>query len=417
MAVTPTVQIGDEVSRRDYGSGSVYQRASDGRWVATVEAGWTRNGTRRRPARLAKTEAEAKRKLRDLLREVEDGKRSGPDRRMTVKAWAEKWLEATERTSRPSTFTTEKGAVNAWIVPTIGHRRLGDLDADDILAVTKALRAAGKSTSTAQRYQSVLSRMLKAAARAGHTISQSAMLADKPERSVSDRQAIPVTQTLTLLERASHLPHGSRWAIAFLQGLRQGESLGLTRDCIDLERGLLRVEWQLQPLPYLDKRDRSKGHRVPDSYEARHLVDAYHLVRPKTKKGYRVIPLIPWAADALAVWLERAPANPWGLVWPAADGRPQSKPDDTAEWRRLQAIEPALAHPSGRPWHIHEIRHATATLLMELGVEESVRIAIMGHSSIAVTRGYEFVDTAALRTALEAAGQRLGEWRALGGGE
>ena len=54
---------------------------------------------------------------------------------------------------------------------------------------------------------------------------------------------------------------------------------------------------------------------------------------------------------------------------------------------------------------------------MGLKVEESVRIAIMGHSSITVTRGYEFVNDAAMRKALEAAGDRLGQWRALRGGQ
>ena len=403
--------------RRDYGSGSVYQRKRDGRWVASVDAGYNRNGTRRRPERTAKTEAEAKRKLRALIRELEDDKRTGPDTRTTVKAYAAKWLERAERKDRPNSHSTDRTAVNSWIVPTIGHRRLADVDADDILAITKAVRAAGLSTSTAKRYQGPLLRMLKAAAQDGHRITQSALLADRPEAAVSDRMDVPLPDALTLLERASHLPHGSRWAIAFLQGLRPGECLGLTRDAINLDRSTLTIDWQLQTLPYLDKRDRSKGFRIPDGYEARHLARAYHLVRPKSRKGWRVIPLIPWAADAFRVWLPQVPANPWGLVYPTAAGLPCSAESDTAEWRTLQAGPPVIAHQSGRPWHRHEIRNTTATMLLELGVEESVRIAIMGHSTIATTRGYERVNTEPMRAALVAAGERLGQWRALGIGE
>jgi len=80
--------------------------------------------------------------------------------------------------------------------------------------------------------------------------------------------------------------------------------------------------------------------------------------------------------------------------------------DDTAVWQEIQR-EAGVAHPSGRPYHLHEARHTTATLLMEAGVDETVRIAILGHSSIAVTRGYQHARDEHTRAALEAMGQRL----------
>jgi integrase len=394
-------------ARREWGSGSIYQRA-DGRWFGSIPNGVSKNGTRLRTTVSAKTEREVKKKLRDLLRKRElDGQNSRTDARTTVRQYATAWLERTAATSRPKTYVTDKGAVTAWIIPTIGHRRLADLEPDDVRAVSVALRKAGKSTSTMRRYHGVLVRILKAAILDGHPIAPRVLMTEQPDAAVSDRQAMSTAESLLVIAHAVTIPDGSRWVLALLQGMRQGEALGLTWDAVDLDAGTVRIEWQLQSLPYVDKHDRPQGFRVPDGYEVRQLVGAYHLVRPKTRKGFRVIPLVPWATQALREWKATAPASPHGLVWTTATGAPIDLRDDTKAWRAVQAAA-GIEHPAGRPYHVHEIRHGTATLLMELGVPESVRIAIMGHSSIAVTKGYEHASTAEALAALTKVADRLG---------
>ena len=411
MAIEMATRHDDAVSpkddRREYGSGSVYQRKSDGRWIGTVEAGWTRNGTRRRVAVSGRTEAEARRKLRDKQAQIRQEGHATGSSRATVRTWAAKWLEMRATIDRPKTHTTDRGAVEAWIIPTIGHQRLDKLTPDDVRAVAAALRKAGKSTSTAKRYHGVLMRMLKAAVEEGHNIPARVLRVSGPEKAVNDRMALPVPEALAALEVAASLPHKSRWAVAFLDGLRQGEALGLTWPEVDLDDGLLTISWQLQSLPYIDKSDRRKGFLIPDGYEARRLSGAYHLVRPKSKAGWRMIPLVPWAAHALREWRDIAPPSPHGLVWPNAKGEPANIKHDTWEWEAIQGTA-GIGHPAGRYYYGHEIRHSTATLLMELGIPESVRIAVMGHSSIAVTRGYEYVDTSQARRALTQMAERLG---------
>lgn len=403
---------GDDKPRREYGTGSIYQRASDGRWFGSIQIGTSKNGTRVRKTVSAKTEREVKKKLRDLTVKMQaEGKATTADPRTTIKTYATRWLERTAATSRPKTYVTDKGAVEAWIIPTIGHRRLGDLEPEDVRAVAAAVRKGRdgnkRSTSTALRYQGVLLRILKAAVEDGHPIPQRTIAVKKAEKAVNDRRALSAAESLLVIAEALNLPHGSRWVFALLQGMRQGEALGLTWDAVDLDAGTLVIDWQLQSLPYVDKADRSKGFRIPDGYEARQLRGAYHLVRPKTKSGYRVIPLVPWAVHALREWQKIAPDNPWGLVWPTATGRPVNLRDDTKEWHTLQA-KVDVEHPSGRPYHVHEARHATATLLMELGVPESVIIAILGHSSILTSRGYMHASTTEARAALEKVAERLG---------
>lgn len=393
-------------SKRNYGSGSIYQRKSDGRWFASLFVGYLPNGTQRRVTVSAKTEAEVKRKVRDLARKVETEKGFDLDRRTTVRSYAYDWLPRQERRVRPATYRTDKSSLEKWILPTIGHRRLVDLKPGDIRAVTDAIRAAGLSSSTARRCEAVLQSMLKAAALDGAAVSPRLFMVQKSAMATHDRQALTAEEAMRVLAEAGKLPHGSRWLVALMLGMRRNECLGLTWDAIDLDRGLLRVEWQLQHLPYKVPRDRSSGFRVPDGYEIRQLVGAAHLTRPKTKKGYRVIPLAPAIVKALRDWQAVAPPNPYGLVWTGPKGLPRNIKEDADEWVALQRAA-FVQHPSGRPYLIHEARNTTATLLMELGVPESVRLAIMGHSSIAVTRGYEFASVDEQRAAMEATAARL----------
>lgn len=398
------------MARREYRTGSLYQRSSDGRWIGTLEGGYTASGARKRITVSGKTQGDVKRKLRDKRLELEREGRTNVKRTTSVARWAETWLDMIQPRVRPSAYETDRAAVRV-IVAAIGATKLSDLTPADVRAVAKHLRSRGKSTSTALRYHGSLIRMLKAASLDGYAIPPNVLLAEAPKAAVHDREALPMPSALAVLEHVSAMPAGSRWALAFLQGVRQAEALGLTWEQVDLDRGLLTVSWQLKSLRYLDKSDPRAGFQMPDGYEARHLIGATHLVRPKSKAGHRVIPLVPWAESALRSWQDKAPANDLGLVWPGNDRKGKSWPrnaaNDRDEWYGIQSAVD-VAHPSGRPYTVHEIRNTTATLLMELNVPESVRIAIMGHSSISTTRGYEHVDQAQARLALAGVAERLG---------
>jgi integrase len=395
--------------RRDYGSGSVYQR-KDGRWVGTIDAGWTERGTRRRVTVTARTEPEAKRRLRAKALELGQHGNTTVSARATVRTWADEWLGIVERTLRPQSFTNTRSAVRKWIVPTIGQRRFEDLTPGDVRAVADAQRDAGLTSSSQRRTHSVLMQLLKAAHAEGHTVPPRVLAVAAPAPAASDRADLPLDAAVAVLGAAADLPHGSRWAAALLQGMRQGEALGLTWPAVDLDRSLLTISWQLQPLPYRVARDRDSGFRIPDGYEARQLEGRLHLVRPKSKAGWRVIPLVPWMRSALVAWRdhqdEHGLTSKHGLVWPRPDGGPVRSKDDDAEWRALQATA-EVAHPAERPFTVHEARHTTATLLLEGGVDPAVITAILGHSSIVTSRGYMHVNTAPLAEAMSRVAERL----------
>jgi integrase len=346
-----------------------------------------------------RTEAEAKRRLRDKVADIKAGNVSMSPT-TTVKAWADTWLPIKRAELSPNGYNALASPVRRWVIPAIGHRRLASLTPADVRAVEQAQRDAGRKGTTCAATQRALFNLLRSAMAEGHAVPQRVLLTPTPKTKTSDRQPLTIPESLAVLAQASELPHGTRWAVALLNGMRQGECLGLTWGQVDLDNLVLTVEWQLQRLVYLDRKNPGRGFRVPHEHESRHLYKSWHLVKPKSKAGARVYPILPPIAEALARWREVAPANPYGLVWPEPDGKPRWDTRDRDEWQALQQAA-GVAHPSGRPYHVHECRNVTATELRSTGADDLTITSLLGHTSIGTSQGYMRISDDAKREALE----------------
>lgn len=397
----------EKKARRARGTGSVYQDAR-GYWYARIEAGWTRRGTRRYIRRVAKNAKHAERLVVQLLRA--DPATLTTATRTTVKAWADTWLDIHVDQVRPSAFATDRSAVNRWIVPTIGHRRLSSLTPGDVRSVDKAQQDAGLAPSSVVRTRGVLVKMLRDARLEGHSVPERIFDVQTPGLGESSRDEIPLHHALDILDAAASRPDASRWAAAFLQGIRPAEARGLTwahvyDDHVD-------ISWQLKSLPYLDPSHKSAGFRVPPDFVAEHVWKSYHLVRPKTSRGRRIIPLTPWMAQSLADWRARQKHSPYGLVWPRPTGEPLPETTDRAAWRdlleetRTRQLE---RDPKAQPmphYDLYSARHTTVNLLLRAGVDKSVVEAIVGHSKLVAN--YRHVNHAETRNAIERLAGALG---------
>lgn len=379
-------------SRRPRGSGGVFLR-SDGSWIARLELGPDpRTGKRRQKVVRAKTEREAKKKLEALR--VEKAKRGTAmsASSMTVEKWMLYWLENIN-TSRPTTRAGYRSKIEHHIIPAIGRIKLEQLTAADLLTLRDHIvKERGNSPTSALQTHAILSKALN-----------DAVAYEKVSRNVAANVARPVkashNPTVLTAEEAARVHSylqgqrlASRYTAALLTGARQGELLGLELDRVDFEQGTITFAWQLQRIRLVNGRL-----DAPPDWEHRHLTGGLYLARPKSKAGWRTIPLVEPLRTILAERIEQAAAepNPYGLVWTAdakkdrashqtlpLDGMPIDPSWDSKHWHKILI---AAGVPDMK---LHSARHTAVSLLRALGVPEYRIAQIVGHSSLKTTAGY-----------------------------
>lgn len=396
--------------KRSHGEGGLYYIASKGLYRGVVDVGLWPDGRRRQKSVTAKTKTAARAKLDALKAEI--AQYGAPlDNAVTVETWANHWLDTVCRpTMKPSALKAYRSNLNKWIIPIIGRKRLAQLRPSDLRAVYKAIDDAGLK-STASKAHTVMSSMLESARLDGAIGRNIARDIVAPSEGLSERGALDTPTALALLSTAARHPDGTRWWVALLAGMRQGERIGATLDSIDLERHTFTVQWSLTEAVFEHGCDGTcgykKGGNCPNrqldlarNLEHRPIDGRLILVRPKSGKP-RTFPLIPQLEAALVRYLEATKdvPNPHGLIWRNPDGSPITGKEDGAAWR-------ALLHEAGveSVATTHWARHTTATVLMELGVDARVVGEVVGHTSTRTTNRYQHVSSAAAQAAMEALG-------------
>lgn len=397
---------------RQKGTGSITQRQTDGMWVARVEL--PSDGTaRRRKTLVRKKKADAVAALRQMLKDLE---KSGDliTASPTVEQWMHQWLERIAKPRlRPNVYTGYAGQVERYIIPSIGKVRLDKLTPQHVRRMHEYVVDDGKrSTTTALQAHSVLRRALGDAVKEGRVTRNVATLTDAPRKAVTTRDALDADQARTLLLSVAGDPAmATHWSVALLAGLRQGERLGLTRGQIDLDAGIITVSWQLKRIrwehgckkPCGKKRGADCPDRridIPAGQEARQIYGALWLMRPKTRAGWRQVPIAPPLHQVLTRYLVGKTLTADSLIF-TNDGRPIDPSRDSAAWD-------AALKAAGLPDVVlHSARHTTATLLHALGADEQTRMQILGHSSATVTAGYTHLSNAITADAMGKLGALL----------
>lgn len=387
--------------RRGRGDGTLYKRA-DGLWVGGVELPAGADGKRRQRRVTAKSRSVVVDKLRKLQAAVVAGQvPTAPS--TTVERWLNYWVDEILpfRDIKPATLYSYEATVRNHLIPALGAKRLDRLQPSDIRALYTRLANRG-ITRTAQKVDQTLRLAMKAALREGIIGVNVMDKIDKPHHTKREGVAFDSRTAMHIIATAVELQGpmwGARWAAGFLTGAREAEVLGLEWNRVDFDRGLIDISWQLNR----QQRQHGCGKKVdgkwpcgrmrpgwcPDSQwrfkgDMRPCVGTLAWTRPKTRAGTRIIPLVPALADILRQIRDDEP-NPHNLVFHLPDGKPFTQELDQDEWKQL-LIAADIPHAPQ-----HSIRHSTATLLLEAGVDTHIIQSVIGHSDLAMTRAYQHV--------------------------
>lgn len=361
---------------RGKGEGSIF-KDSRGLWTAIVELP-PRDGIRRRKTIRRKLKKDV---LAELARMTAELKERGdlPTAGQTVEQWFTYWLDhIAAKEVRPKTIEGYRATTKNHIIPAIGTVRLDRVTAAHVRRVHDSITDKGLSSTTALLAHRIMAVSFKTAHREGRISRNPATLTNAPRKAVVALEALDLTDALALLEHvASDEQMGARWATALLTGARRGEVIGLEWDRVT---DVLDLSWQLLRLPLSDIDGRPDA---PADYEYRHLTGGLYLTRPKSGKGWRVIPLVDPLKSILQRHKELAQANGHGLVF-SKNGRPFDPDQDSKNWRLLLAESGIKKNV-----RLHDVRHTTIDLLDLAGVPDDVIMEIVGHSTRQMTQQYK----------------------------
>ena len=349
------------MGRRQHGEGSVYQRKDRGQWVAVENLGWRQGPSgklildRREFTGATPAEAMARReRFRDRRR---DGFTMPKGRQPYVSEWLLHWLHVVaKREVRASTWERSyRQKVEELIVPYFERTPLPELSEEDIeewhAELERRVSAhTGRplSPGTITQAHRIMSRALKVAVARKRIGRNPCQNVTPPQPDPAEPQPPGREDMARILARCETWPNGPRWVLAATTGLRQGEALAL--------------EWRDVNL---------KGERPTVSVR-----------KGKTRSATRTIDLPAVTVAALKRQREQQIVRDLrdGLVFTRKDGRPVHP---TADFRDWHALLDDLGLPRCR---VHDLRHATATFLLEAGEDIRVVQAIMGHATPDFTR-------------------------------
>lgn len=296
----------------------------------------------------------------------------------TVGEWFDYWLaECVYPQLRPRTADGYRSAVNTHIVPALGaDTSLSEVRASSIRRIQHLMREKCSPT-TVRNAHVIAARAFDVAVREEEIERNPVGLVEQP------RPARPNLDVPTIDEArypiAALRDRGDRlkWMTYLLTGGRRGAVIGLEKNRVTSHIDISR---QMQTL----RRGESGRPIAPPDFDYRHLDGSFFLTRPKSKAGWRTVPLISPLRELMEHHLETMAPNKWGLVF-TRNGRPI---DPNVETRLCPEVQRELLGED-RHVRLHDLRHAAVDLLYAAGVPEELIVELVGHSTRSMTRSYE----------------------------
>ena len=333
------------------------------------------------------------------------GDRSMVSERLTVEDFLNQWLERKKMEVRPGTGELYR-SIATRIIHILGNRCVQDLRPLDVDNMVRQLAKNGLSHGTLSVTLTVFRTALSDAVYPFNIISTNPALCIKiPKNTPRNIVKRVVIRKEKLDELLAAFPFGHKYhaliMVAYYTGMRVGEILGLSWDCVDLAKASIQVKRQIT--------------RTKDT--------GYRFSPPKTRTSVREIPIGEELVSFLRRWKAQQAANEmqhgkaYLYIYEAEDGglwqmQKQLHPEKgmlrrpmvcTQENGKLVRLSTFLSALSQHGVNTHSFRHTHATLCAENGAPPKGLAGRLGHSNTAITENLYTHETDSMKeTTLQA---------------
>ncbi len=223
------------------------RQRSDGTWEARYTAGRDPGtGKQIQKSVYAKTQKEVRKKLTEKLSQLDQGVYTEPNK-MTVGTWLDIWLEEYTGGIKERTRIQYQSHIVNHLKPALGAVKLAALNT---LAIQKFYNSLQKTTElspkTIKNLHGVLHKALQQAVEVGYIRFNPSDACKLPRAERAEIKPLEERQIADFMKVVQGHPLEALYIVDLFTGLRQGEIMGMTWDCIDFEQGTIKIYKQLQ---------------------------------------------------------------------------------------------------------------------------------------------------------------------------
>ena len=285
---------------------------------------------------------------------------------MIVDAWFDYWIEIKKRTVRPNTVRNYKERYERNIKPVIGKIPLKEVQTIHCQKIFMDMADDGYRSTTIYQTRIALYNMLEFAKENGVIIENPCKKSVKSDigKPTEKKEALTIDVQKQFLEGATGQSYENQYRFILQTGLRTGELVALQWKHVDFRKKTLTIE---------------------QSMEYRYSVGEWRLGPPKSKSGYRTIPLTDEAIRILKAQKRKnrrikvIPIQWADFIFLSRKGEPvKNSTYDTALFKICDKV-------GIERFSMHVLRHTFATRCIEGGMKPKILQVILGHSKLSIT--------------------------------